>query len=368
VVFPSGTVPPASTAAWVSLDVVPLRLAPVGLGPVIWWAGGYLGFAQQDGSVPPTAWLSRDGRSWTALPPNVFGLDAWTLQQPVMIWASSACATGLAVVTQDFVGQNLIWTSLDGRSWKSNAWDSDDAPRTVATNGRTDVLVTDGRRLFVSTDCSTWGLVTLPGATNGATAQALAAFDGGYVAGGFLGTGTDAGGAPSGSPVAWSSPDGVAWQSAIVAPRPGDGFVDMEAGAHGLVGDTFTLGYTPGLNTLWASPDGRRWAGVRDPLGLQPSGEGAGGPNGDFLGDGTRLMLFGSRDPTNPSVTSQLWTSFDGSAWVRVSITGATAASVTAFDGPSPYLLRDGVLFSSPSGSWFGMATAAPSGQPVEGP
>ncbi len=355
--LPAGTVPPGSTSRWVSLDVEPLPLAPAGLGWLIPWAGGYLAFSQPDGSVPPTAWLSRDGRSWTALPPDVFGLEGWTVQEPIMIWAGSACATGLAVVTQDFVGTNLIWTSLDGRSWLPRAWAGTDAPRTMATNGRTDVLVTDDGRLYTSRDCGTWTPAVLPAPANGVSAEALAAFAGGYVAGGFLSTGTGSDGAPIGRPLAWWSPDGLAWHAASVSPRPGDGFIDMEAGAHGVVGTTNTVGYIPGSRTLWASPDGRQWAtGARSPLGLQPSGEGVGDPNGEFTGDGSRLIVFGSTDPTNPAVANQLWTSSDGVIWSRVAVTGGAARRVMAFNGPTPYLVRDGLLFSGPSGTWFGAA------------
>ena len=177
------------------------------------------------------------------------------------------------------------------------------------------------------------------------------------MAGGFLSTGTDSDDVPIGRPLAWWSPDGLAWHAAAVSPRPGDGFIDMQAGAHGLVGTTDTVGYIPGLQTLWASPDGRHWApAVRDPLGLQPSGEGVGDANGDFMGDGSRLIVFGSTDPTNQTVANQLWASPDGVTWSRVAVTGAAAARMMASDGPTPYLMRDGLFFSGPSGTWFGAA------------
>ena len=258
-------------------------------------------------------------------------------------------------MTQDFIGTNLDWTSQDGRPWKATAWDSSDAPRTLATNGRTAVLVTDDGRLFSSTDCSTWTPAVLPGAATGVTAEALAAFAGGYVAGGFLSTGTDSDDVPIGRPLAWWSPDGLAWHAAAVSPRPGDGFIDMQAGAHGLVGTTDTVGYIPGLQTLWASPDGRHWApAVRAPLGLQPSGEGVGDANRDFIGDGTgSSWLDGTDQPGGGQPTLSLARRRDLVARRRHGCGGRTEM---ASDGPTPYLMGDGLFSSGPSGTWFGAA------------
>jgi hypothetical protein len=64
----------------------------------------------------------------------------------------------------------------------------------------------------------------------------------------------------------------------------------------------------------------------------------------------------GSSLATGPgsSKPTEYWVSFDGTHWTKLALAGDTAAA--AAGQVTPFLLRDGVLFSSDQGSWLGTA------------
>ncbi|HEY5436544.1 MAG TPA: hypothetical protein VIK13_15040 [Candidatus Limnocylindrales bacterium] len=330
--------PPVSTAVWSGLRLQPLEGGPVSAQSVVAWSGGYLALGQTSFQASLPAWISRDGRSWVALPADTFG--------PAIIALAAPCADGVVVAVQSKTGDTTVWHSTDGVTWTSNAAAqmrlNRDSDLVGNQSGAVAILEGSPYRIAFSADGVTWQTVSLPGSP-AFSVQGVAAFGTGFVAVG------DAGPTP-GSPVAWWSADGLHWTRAAVQAHPGDGFYNVHAGTDGLVAISSTGG-TPGRNTFWTSPDGRSWkVSTADPLGVIGVGVGVGeGANGLFAGDGTRLLGHGIRAANQPT---EYWVSLDGIHWTKLVLAGDTAAAMGG--QATPFLMRDGVLFSGDQGSWFG--------------
>ncbi len=337
--LPGGTMPPVAATPWSSVALGALTGGPTD-ATITAWPTGYLalGTPPSDTSTLP-AWISGDGRTWSPLPDGTFG-------QAIVAYAVPS-ANGIAVLAADANGNTTTWVSTDGTSWTSHP-----APGLRLAHGD-DVAGTAGGlvaivqgtpdELAFSSDGTSWQTVSLPG-PSAASVQGVTAFGRGFVAVGEPGDGT-------GSPIAWWSPDGMTWTRATVPAHPGDGFSDVHAAADGLVGIS-TTGGTPGLASFWTSSDGRTWSPGTDPLGTWQQGEGSGSANGLFLGDGTRLLGYGIRADGSPT---EYWTSLDAASWTQLGLTGDTNAATSGQVTPS--LMRDGILFSGGTGTWFGTAT-----------
>jgi hypothetical protein len=358
-----GTVPPVSTTAWTGVTVQALTGAPVSITNLFSWSGGYLAIAQPDPNAAQTAWLSRDGRTWTQLPASTLGLDSVPFPDGISVTAGSACGSGLIVSTQDTAGHNTVWSSGDGTTWTKVTLPG--APiQFAATSSNAVAVTTSGSgssgttsTVYDSSDCSNWAKVALPGPAGG-SASVVAAFNGGFVAAGGVGP---IDGGPTTKPLAWWSTDGQHWTAATVPSSPGFAFDELFAGPGGLLAETTDPGVTPGTTKLWTSSDGLTWKPQPDsfdPLGVQSTGEGVGNPNGSFAGDGARLRVFGNTTFAG-TVPNQLWTSADAVHWTQVAVAGPEGATVLdpARDMQA-FLMRDGVLFSDATDSWFG--TSAP--------
>jgi hypothetical protein len=263
---------------------------------------------------------------------------------------------GVIVAVEDATGQGTVHRSTDGLTWTSDPGprlcDVNSCPSvrtlrlslpdTLAGNEAGVVAITSPDGVAFSADGITWQLLPWPGPA-AAQVQGVATFGSGFVAVGTSGT-------TSRSPVAWWSKDGLDWTRAMVDPQTGDGFTAVYAANGGLIALSSTV-QTPGRTSFWTSSDGRTWKLGDDPLGLVQSGEGQGSANGVFSGDGTRLLGF---DPGATSQSAEYWTSLDGSAWTKLTVTGdGTVASTIDL---SPFLLRDGILFSGDTRTWFGEA------------
>jgi hypothetical protein len=85
---------------------------------------------------------------------------------------------------------------------------------------------------------------------------------------------------------------------------------------------------------------------------LRQQAEEAGHPNGGFLGEGTRLLGYGITADGQPT---EYWISQDAADWTKLTLTGDTSAATTG--QVTPFLMRDGILFSGSSGAWFGSAS-----------
>ena len=335
---PNGSVPPVSTDVWSSLLLQPLAGGPVGVTSVADWSGGYVALGRQNYPDSLPAWISRDGRSWVALPAGMFGASVLALAAP--------CADGVVVATQSYDGHTTVWHSTDGSAWTSRDADpmrlNGDGDLVGNAGGAVAILQTSPYRIAFSADGLTWQTVSLPGGS-AASVQGVAAFGTGFVAVGEAGT------EPL-SPAAWWSADGLHWTRSTVQADPGNFFMDVHAGSSGLV----ALGHdqaTPGTNSFWTSSDGRKWTtSGADPLGSNGPGEGS-GANGIFSGDGTRLLGYGIQTDSGPT---EYWTSLNGTAWTMHILKGDAAAAGASSGGVTPFLMRDGILFSGDKESWFG--------------
>ncbi len=338
---PVSTVPPISTAAWSGLNVHQLVGAPA-ISMIVPWSGGYVAIGQTSTAGPLGAWLSVDGRTWTELPAATFGLDDPTGNTFVV--AGTACAAGVLVGTEDASGHDFLWASSDGRTWSHAAAPWGGRVSMAGGSGGAVATTGSGPAIEFTSDCASWQRVTLAGPST-VQVTAVAAFGHSYVA-------LDASSPDTSQPHAWWSTDGQHWSAATVQHAPGDEFTQVWAGATGLAAMSHAGG-TPGRETMWTSSDGQAWSiSTADPFGVRASGEGVGDPAGSFTGDGTRLLGWGTNgDAVGPA---EYWLSSDGQHWTKLAIAGnGPTASVGGLQG---FVMRDGVLFSTDSGSWFGDA------------
>jgi photosystem II stability/assembly factor-like uncharacterized protein len=336
---PSGTLPPVSDSQWTGLSLQALDHGPVGAS-VTTWPGGYLAIGLPSDSASVAGWVSQDGRSWSQLPAGTFG--------PAALVQVAPCADGVIVAIESPEGAANVWRSTDGVSWTANPAPrlSLGAARDLAGNDSGAIAVLDDPSggVAFSADCVTWQTVSMPGHPE-PDARGVAAVGAGFVAVGDSGTSNP-------SPAAWRSSDGSTWTEAVVQAHPDTRLFEAEVGKDGFVARS-TTGDVPGLTSFWTSSDATHWkVSAADPLGVQQSGEGVGSDVGNFLADGNRILGYGSRGFPGPS---EYWISFDGTHWKELTLTG----DVTAAKGEdvSPSLMRDGVLFSSETGSWLGAAT-----------
>lgn len=350
---PVGSVPPTSTTSWTALAVKPLPVHPPRLSfPTFRWAGGYFALGQSADTAPVEAWISRDGRSWVAIPDQRFGLTDSTDDLDAV--AGAACGNGLLVAINDDANETSVWSSPDGATWTlASLPDGQDVATLAGGPGGAVAATTSGPTVDVTTDCSAWRAVTLPGPAT-SEINAVIPVGAGYVAVGDDGQGTGL------DPLAWWSSDGQAWSAAKVPARKGDGFASVSAGTSGLIATSTQPGLAPSINSFWTSSDGHAWAASSaDPFGKITSDEGAGSAAGSFDGDGTRLFGVGSQgDGGGPT---QYWVSADGQHWTRLKLTGSSPSSAGQASGQGyllSYLMRDGVLFVSDSGAWFGTPRA----------
>ena len=321
--------------------------APTGPAPVVSWAGGYVAVGTTP-SGATRAFRSADGRTWTELPPSTFGLD--DPSGNTLVEGGTGCAGQALVFTITGSGAtDIVWSSSDGASWTSTTLTGQWNGRMAGGPGGAIVPADTGLTVEVTTDCATWHTVSLPGPAVGVVTD-VTAFGGGFVAVGFSG----AWDSNNNDPLAWWSPDGTHWTAAAVPARKGDGLMLVQAGSAGLTAESTQPGVTPGVESMWTSPDGRTWSpSTANPLGVIASGEGVGSIASYPTGDGSHLLVWGGQGGSGPV---EYWTSLDGTHWTKLALTGAGAAGVAADPSVGATLMRDGILFSGGSGSWFGTA------------
>lgn len=351
---PPGSVPPGTSAAWTGLSITRISAGPTAVASVVDWSGGYLALPPtgDSGDPPSPAWISRDGRTWVALPADQFnppGASGLPSQEQ-----AAPCLGGVFVATATDTGERLLWYSTDGRTWLSHQLPplvvltgAAPAANSMMAGNATGIVAVenpDGHSVAFSADCLTWKSIVLPGAAD-STISGVASFGAGFIAIG------EAGATSSGTPMAWVSADGQTWKSATVQRLPGDAFISVMVGFNGLAAESFT-GTVPGIVTFWTSPDGRSWKTSRaDPMGINQDGEGVGSADGLFTADGARILAFGSR---SGSQQTEYWVSLDGGRWTKLSVSGDTASVSSGV--AQPFLLHDGVFFNDGSQSWFGAA------------
>ncbi len=109
----------------------------------------------------------------------------------------------------------------------------------------------------------------------------------------------------------------------------------------------------PGTVWWFSSRDGHSWQFVDDfaPLGRYEGGGNGSGllPNGSLVGNGERMVAYDSVNGTGA------WTSFDGSQWTALAISGEQPAWAH-LPRRDVALLPRGVTWTSLSGDWYAEA------------
>jgi hypothetical protein len=344
----AASVPPRSTTLWTGLTVQPIVGAPVSVMTLTAWSGGYLAIGDAGSPDAVRGWTSADGVTWAPVPMGAF--------PPASRITAVGFGAGLYVAAEDSQGVVREVTSADGLTWSPPALvDLAVSPDSVAS-GPAGLVATTGRvgdgvrfKTAGVASVAAWQHVSLPdGAT--VTIEAVTATSSGFVA---VGIDRPSAAAPGAHPVAYASPDGLTWTAARVPADPNDGFVSVVAGAHVVYAVSQTPDTVPGTSTLWSSQDGTTWTKVAaPPLGVIDHGAGIGSLIGSYVGDGTRVLGY-----VGGYQVMDLWLTLDGSAASRPGVYGDPADQAAAL-GPdsTPWLLRNGILFTTTDRTWVGLA------------
>jgi hypothetical protein len=329
--LPSVSLAPA--AGWSGLGALQkLPDGPAGVSSVAAWAHGYVAVRNAPAGGKIAVWDSPDGRTWTVVPAATFT-------------GSSAvvAAAGDSVVLASWNDGNGVWVSADGVNWTPSPMGNPPiGDRPMVGDGRGMVAVEDDPQyqlVYSGTGSDTWYTTTLPGASVD-NVQSVALSGDRFVAVGKM-PGPDSG---MWAPTAWWSKDGSTWTQSIVPDAVGQGFVSIAAGRKGFVATSKSVD-GGGTATLWSSPDGATWRklGSSSPLG----------PDAILAGDGTHIL---GCDVVG--VALSCWSSLDGEVWTSLPLQGDTSQLIAAGTSLRVFPLRDGVLFVTADGVWFGQAAA----------
>lgn len=323
----------APPAGWSGLGVLQkLPDGPSGAESVAAWAYGYVAVRNAPAGGRITVWTSRDGRTWTVAPTATFT-------------GSSAvvAAAGDSVVLATWNDGNGVWVSADGSNWTpSPNGNPPIGDRPMVGDGRGMVAVEDDPQyqlVYSGNGLGAWHTTTLPGASAD-NVQSIALSGDRFVAVGRM-PGPDSG---TWVPTAWWSKDASTWTQSIVPDAAGQGFVSIAAGRNGFVATSKSVD-GGGTATLWSSPDGAAWHRVGTSMPL--------GPDAVFAGDGTHIL---GCDVVGGALSC--WSSLDGEVWTSLPVQGDTSQLVAARTSLRVFPLRDGVLFVTADGVWFGQAAA----------
>jgi hypothetical protein len=329
--LPSVSLAPA--AEWSGLGVLQkLSDGPSGVSSVAAWAHGYVAVRNAPAGGKIAVWNSPDGRTWTVVPAATFT-------------GSSAvvAAAGDSVVLASWNDGNGVWVSADGVNWTpSSQGNPPIGDRPMVGDGRGMVAVMDDpeyQLVYSGNGSDTWHTTTLAGASAD-NVQSIALSGDRFVAVGRMpgsGSGTWA-------PAAWTSTDGATWTESLVPGAPGEGFVSVVAGRNGFVATSKSVD-GGGAVTLWSSPDGATWRKLGSGSSLSP--------DAILAGDGTHIL---GCDVVGSALSC--WSSLDGEVWMLLPLQGDTSQLVAAGTSLRVFPLRDGVLFVTADGVWFGQAAA----------
>ena len=223
-------------------------------------AGGYVSVGYSPPGWTPLAWTSADGLTWRI---HEIGTTEFTFPE-----ALASGSDGTAVAVGRSGRSPMAWTTIDGVTWQPH-----DVP-VLGTDGTaermTAVAAGDGgyvaggsvgpelaerhARFWTSEDGVTWRPVPDDAAAFAdAEVRAITPFGAGFVAMGVLGDAQARTGA-----VAWVSRDGRAWER-VDGPAfdGGEAVAVVESPAGGLVAVGTTVERREAV--AWTSPDGRAW-------------------------------------------------------------------------------------------------------------
>ena len=167
--------------------------------------------------------------------------------------------------------QAAIWHSTDGAAWNRVADDRFEAAALTSVIDFDGLAVAAGARgdravVFVSSDARAWEEIEGAGSFDGAVIVGLASRPGRLVAIGYQVGAMGSGSSGASAPVSWTSTDGRSWAGPVRLPAaPTNGFATAIASHPSgfvAVGDAPRLedGYVTGRQPLaWSSPDGLAW-------------------------------------------------------------------------------------------------------------
>jgi hypothetical protein len=306
-----------STMVWPSLLVVGLAEVPGGLvaltlAPGTWGCGIAPTCPTYSATLPPMAWTSPDGRSWSTSPGPFPPLSAALWDRPPHLAAGPA-----GVIAASPTAPPVVATSADGIHWRT-------LPAAALPAG---LVISD----LVGTSAGFIAVGTLPVDPDHGRAVAFQSVDG----------------------ATWTGPYSLDMATAsgitLASTGPSWGADGLVAARHGLIA-VGTFNATPGAALWWQSANGRDWLPLPTYAPLGPTtctGEGCGDwPNGALVGDGHRMVAL------RGGVDAGVWTSTDGLAWQRLPVTG----DIPSEEAMNAVLMPGGVLLSDRTTTWFGEA------------
>ncbi len=323
-----------------------------------------------DGELNAAVWTSPDGTEWTRLPYDeaVFGGTGSQAMFGVAVGGPGLVAVGYDASGGD--ADAAVWTSTDGREWTRVAHDEavfggadDQDMYSIVAGGPGFVAVGDdystgesNAAVWTSPDGVTWTRVSdaVLGSTGTQIMETVTVGGPGLVVVGYEHAGTDFNGA------VWTSTDGASWVRVVDTDSALGGTNDQAIlGVAGNESGLVAVGYDSSGGdwdtTVWTSPDGDTWTRVADnpavfggPGDQQVARVVAGGPG----------FVAGGRETSGNGMDAVVWTSVDGTEWVRVADPGSV------FGGPRSQRIFNvaatsfGVIavgFSeAPTGDWDG--------------
>ena len=335
---PTPVAPSWTNLAW-SGPVVPFPYQPptqagqsgatITINDIAEWKGGYVGVGTIDGDgacVEAGFFHSADGLHWDV----TFRADSGEDHIPSM------CPRFVAKVGSELVAlaQERIWHSADGLAWTEldstslrSLWGPSGAEELVAMAAGPSGMVVIGQPsntfesiVAFSTNGKKWTPIALPARETAIAWDATADQDG------FVIVGRD--GQPDeayintrpgvGSPMAWTSANGLTWKEATVAGTAVKGGVltrvlPMAAGFFAIGNDVGVASAYEDIDSVgaWTSADGRSWQKVGTLDSLVPK-------TAMLESDGTDLVAL--------RVGAAMSISTDGQDWSPVSITGRLQA------------------------------------------
>lgn len=206
--------------------------------------------------LEPVTWTSPDGRSWTPVEDDSF-------REAFSIIDLTAGPAGLVAATHEYApGEGSAWSSPDGLRWSEVRPEagSIEVNAAVGTSRRyllagATGLDTTHPRIWASVDARTWEPLALEGSDSSGRVTGLSInANGTWAAIGFL----------EGSPAAWVSRDGVAWEVAqgfspaveeyrdsMTVAGSGESFIAIIGACGAFAEDTPC--------EAWVTPDGFTW-------------------------------------------------------------------------------------------------------------
>ena len=216
-------------------------------------------------------WLSSDGQRWTQLPDTTTAIFSRVQLSSVTAGPSGLMAVGQRVPVHGDAAVTVVFTSVDGVTWREWPEFANAFPAAVA-------------------------LRIVPVA-------------GGYV---VLGGDDHPNGESSGTAAAWFTPDGATWRKVLT---PNDTQISAGySGAGGVIALSATSP-TDGHEQVWQSVDGRSWHLIAaEDLPTVPTASGPG-----LFSDGTFMLAVDPDREGRPGA----WWSTDGARWTRLATIGA---------------------------------------------